>query len=127
MRIAPPAVIPLVYSIVRVTADVPAAHQVGGLRWLGDQHSAGSTARTLRLLRHALARTAERASLQHSAWYDTASASHTYRVGRKNSATLIFLKQLSEKLTDFSNFWYTESRRNVTSDDYKFIHRTCKV
>ena len=40
---------------------------------------------------------------------------------------LDFLKQLSQKLTDFNNFWYTEFRRNVTSDAYKFIHRTCKM
>jgi len=44
--------------------------------------------------------------------------------GPKNGATLIFL--LSQKLTDFSNFWYPESRRNMTSYNYKFIHRICK-
>ena len=34
---------------------------------------------------------------------------------KRNGATLISLKKLSQKLTDFSNFWYTETRRNVTS------------
>ena len=48
--------------------------------------------------------------------------------GPKNGATLNFLNSsISQKLTDFSIFWYTESRRNVTSDDYKFIRRTCKM
>jgi len=46
--------------------------------------------------------------------------------GPRNEATLIF-KQLNQKLTDFINFWYTEPRRNVTSDYYKFVHRTCKM
>jgi len=49
-----------------------------------------------------------------------------YRVGQKRDH-LDFFQQLSQKLTDFSNFWYTESRRNVTSDDCKFINRTCKM
>jgi len=40
--------------------------------------------------------------------------------GPKKGATLVFLKQLSQKLADFSDFLYTESSRNVTSDDYKF-------
>jgi len=30
---------------------------------------------------------------------------------------------LSQKLTDFSNFWNIESRRNVTSDDYKINYQ----
>ena len=42
-----------------------------------------------------------------------------YRVGQKTGPPV-------KKLTDFSIFWYTESRRNVTSDDYKFIHHTYK-
>ena len=47
--------------------------------------------------------------------------------GPKNGATLIFKNSSVKKLTHFSTFWYTESRRNVTSDDYKFIHHTCKM
>jgi len=38
-----------------------------------------------------------------------------------------FFKQLSEKLTDFSNFWYSESRRNVTSDDNRRNTHACKM
>ena len=44
----------------------------------------------------------------------------------KNGATLIFLIAES-KITDFNNFWYTESSKNDTSDDCKFIHLTSKM
>jgi len=46
-----------------------------------------------------------------------------YRLGQKKQVHL----ELSQKLTNFSNFWYTEFGRNVTSDGYKVIHRTCKM
>jgi len=31
------------------------------------------------------------------------------------------------KNEQFDNFWYTTSRRNLTSENYKSVHFTCEV
>ena len=47
-----------------------------------------------------------------------------YTVSQKTSTFLVF-KQLSQKLTDFDDFWCVKSRENLTSIACTVAHLTC--
>ena len=50
-----------------------------------------------------------------------------YRVGQKNGATLVFLKQLSQKLADFSGFCILNPAEMSHQMITNLIHHTCKM
>jgi len=50
-----------------------------------------------------------------------------HRASKNAMTPWFFKKYFSENWTDFSDFWCTESWRNITSDDHKCIHLTCKM
>jgi len=50
-----------------------------------------------------------------------------HRVWKKHHPSIIFLYKLSQKWTNFNNFWYTESWKQLTLALTHFFHHTWKM